>query len=258
MNLVDSMTLYSKYLRIQAAKLDLETVGEKAEAVCERIQDLEHYPETTEKWCEAVEKAICETLEYINLCVYLCRNFGDGRNLIIPDVISVAVSLCELKNSISNRMYDSERRGELLDQLSEVLCDLGSSVVVQEEIYWLSISKLFDLDTDGSIAKALEIDKTIIESGGSVEDDDEEEDESSADKDDTESEAMKILREGCNRPEKVISTSWIQRRFGYGYGKSAKLLDWLEEKGYVQSYQDMKIEGLNGRRILVSENMFES
>jgi len=258
MNIVDSMTLYSKYLRIQATKLDLETVGEKAEEVRERIQDLEHYPETTEKWCEAVEKAICETLEYINLCVYLCRNFGDGRNLIIPDVISIAVSLCELKNSISNRMFDPDRRGELLEQLGEVLCDFGSSVVVQEEVHWLSISKLFDLDADGSIAKALNADISIIENGGHVEDDDEKEEASSTDIDTTESEAMKILREGFNRPEKVISISWIQRRFGYGYGKSAKLLDWLEEKGYVQSYEDMKIEGLNGRRILVSESKFES
>lgn len=30
MNIVDSMTLYSKYLKVQASKLDLETVGEKA------------------------------------------------------------------------------------------------------------------------------------------------------------------------------------------------------------------------------------
>lgn len=114
------------------------------------------------------------------------------------------------------------------------------------------------MDADGTIAEALNADIAAIENGGCVEDDDEKEEASSTDIDTTESEAMKILREGFNRLEKMISISWIQRRFGYGYGKSAKLLDWLEEKGYVQSYQDMKIEGLNGRRILVSEEKLEN
>ena len=61
-----------------------------------------------------------------------------------------------------------------------------------------------------------------------------------------------------NLPNGIISISWVQRRFGYGYGKSAKLLDWLEDQRYVQSYADMKAEGLHGRRIYASKEMFEN
>ena len=59
-----------------------------------------------------------------------------------------------------------------------------------------------------------------------------------------------------NLPNPLISTSWVQHRFGYGYGKSARLLDLLEQKRYVQSYADMQAEGLHARRILVSKEKF--
>ena len=49
MNIVDSMTLYSKYLKIQASKIDLETAGEKAEEICERLQELSHYCKATDR-----------------------------------------------------------------------------------------------------------------------------------------------------------------------------------------------------------------
>lgn len=73
-----------------------------------------------------------------------------------------------------------------------------------------------------------------------------------------ESEALRVLREAMNLPSGIISISWVQRRFGYGYGKSAKLLDWLEDQRYVQSYADMKSEGLAGRRILISNEKFDN
>ena len=145
MNIVDSMTLYSKYLKVQASKIDLETAGEKAEEICERLQDLSHHRQATDKWCDAVEYAICETIEYINLCVYLCRHFGDGRSLIIPDVIGVVAELCELKHSIVGLDGLDDRRSELLDEVGEAICDAGNSIRIQDEKYWLCISTLFDL-----------------------------------------------------------------------------------------------------------------
>ena len=251
MNIVDSMTLYSKYLKIQASKLDLETVGEKAEEICERLQDLVHYSKATDKWCDAVEYAICETIEYINLCVYLCRHFGDGRSLIIPDVIGVVAELCDLKHSIARIDGLDDRRGELLDEVGEAICDAGNSVRVQDEKYWLCISKIFDLDPDGTIKASLEADIALVAAGETIEDGDDE--PQSQEEVTIENEALRVLKEAMNLPSGIISTSWIQRRFGYGYGKSAKLLDWLEYQRYVQSYADMKAEGLQGRRILISK-----
>ena len=67
-------------------------------------------------------------------------------------------------------------------------------------------------------------------------------------------EALLILQEALKLQNKHLSTSWIQRKFKMGYGKSAKIIDWLEDNGYVQSYQNMRNEGLSGRRILVSES----
>ena len=60
MDFVDSMNLYSKYLKVQASKLDLETAGEKAEEICERLQELLHYCKATDKWCDAVEYAFAK------------------------------------------------------------------------------------------------------------------------------------------------------------------------------------------------------
>ena len=256
MDFVDSMTLYSKYLKVQASKLDLETAGEKAEEICERLQELSHYCKATDKWCDAVEYAICETIEYINLCVYLCRHFGDGRSLIIPDVIGVVAELCDLKHSIAGLGGLDDRRGELLDEVGEAICDAGNSIRIQEEQYWLCISKLFDLDQDGTIKASLEADMALVAAGGTIE---EEDDESQPKEEVTiETEALRVLREAMNLPNGIISISWVQRRFGYGYGKSAKLLDWLEDQRYVQSYADMKAEGLHGRRIYASKEMFEN
>lgn len=256
MNIVDSMTLYSKYLKIQASKIDLETAGEKAEEIREGLQELSHYCKATDKWCDAVEYAICETIEYINLCVYLCRHFGDGRSLIIPDVIGVVAELCDLKHSIAGLGGLDDRRGELLDEVGEAICDAGNSIRIQEEQYWLCISKLFDLDQDGTIKASLEADMALVAAGGTIE---EEDDEPQPKEEVTiETEALRVLREAMNLPNGIISISWVQRRFGYGYGKSAKLLDWLEDQRYVQSYADMKAEGLHGRRIYASKEMFEN
>ena len=256
MNIVDSMTLYSKYLKIQASKIDLETAGEKAEEIREGLQELSHYCKATDKWCDAVEYAICETIEYINLCVYLCRHFGDGRSLIIPDVIGVVAELCDLKHSIDGLGGLDDRRGELLDEVGEAMCDAGNSIRIQDEQYWLCISKLFDLDQDGTIKASLEADMALVAAGGTIE---EEDDEPQPKEEVTiETEALRVLREAMNLPNGIISISWVQRRFGYGYGKSAKLLDWLEDQRYVQSYADMKAEGLHGRRIYASKEMFEN
>ena len=256
MNIVDSMTLYSKYLKIQASKIDLETAGEKAEEIREGLQELSHYCKATDKWCDAVEYAICETIEYINLCVYLCRHFGDGRSLIIPDVIGVVAELCDLKHSIARLGGLDDRRGELLDEVGEAICDAGNSIRIQDEQYWLCISKLFDLDQDGTIKASFEADMALVAAGGTIE---EEDDEPQPKEEVTiETEALRVLREAMNLPNGIISISWVQRRFGYGYGKSAKLLDWLEDQRYVQSYADMKAEGLHGRRIYASKEMFEN
>ena len=256
MNIVDLMTLYSKYLKVQAYKLDLETAGEKAEEICGRLQDLSHHSQATDKWCDAVEYGICETIEYINLCVYLCRHFGDGRTLIIPDVISVVAELCDLKHSIAGIDGLDDRRGDLLDEVGEAICDAGTSIRIQEEKYWLCISTLFDLDPDGTIKVNLEADMALIDAGEDIE---EEDDEPQPKKEMTiEEEALRVLKEAMNLPNGLISTSWVQRRFGYGYGKSAKLLDWLEDQRYVQSYADMKAEGLHGRRIYASKEIFEN
>ena len=69
---------------------------------------------------------------------------------------------------------------------------------------------------------------------------------------------MKEVQNGKIPHNGIISISWVQRRFGYGYGKSAKLLDWLEDQRYVQSYADMKSEGLAGRRILISNEKVDN
>ena len=257
MDFADSMELYSKYLRIQAAELDIETVGEKAEEVCERLSRLRRYPDTTEKWCSAVERAVAETVEYINLCVYMSGEFGDGRSLIIPDAISVALELCELKHDVIRRDGGEDKIADLSELISSALEDIGTAVSVQEQKYWLGISRLFDIDEDGVISKKLEEDIRLIESGIKPNYEDAFDSDTEEEKNTTESIAMRVLKEALTLSDKCITISWIQRRFNFGYGKAAFIMDWLEEKGYVQTIEQMKREKLSGRRILVTEKIFK-
>lgn len=136
-----------------------------------------------------------------------------------------------------------DRRGELLDEVGEAICDAGNSIRVQDEQYWLCISKLFDLDQEGTIKASLEADIALVAAGETIEDEDDE--PQPREEVTIESEALRVLKEAMKLPSGIISTSWVQRRFGYGYGKSAKLLDWLEDQRYVQSYADMKAEGVH-------------
>lgn len=257
MDFADSMELYSKYLKIQASELDIETVGEKAEEVCERLSRLRRYPDTSEKWCAAVERAVGETVEYINLCVYMSREFGDGRSLIIPDAISVALELCELKHDVIRRDGSEDKLADLSELISSSLEDIGTAVSVQEQKYWLSISKLFDIDEDGVISKKLEEDIRLIESGIKPNYEDAL-DSDTEQTNTTESIAMRVLKEAMKLSDKCITISWIQRRFNFGYGKAACIMDWLEEKGYVQTAEQMKMQKLSGRRILATEKILNN
>jgi S-DNA-T family DNA segregation ATPase FtsK/SpoIIIE len=47
--------------------------------------------------------------------------------------------------------------------------------------------------------------------------------------------------------EGKISTSLMQRRLGVGYGRAAKIIDEMEEKGYVS-----KPDGNKPRRVLIT------
>ena len=48
-----------------------------------------------------------------------------------------------------------------------------------------------------------------------------------------------------------ISTSLLQRRLGVGYGRAAKLIDLMEEKGYVSA-----ANGTKPREVLITMNEF--
>ena len=48
-----------------------------------------------------------------------------------------------------------------------------------------------------------------------------------------------------------ISTSLLQRRLGVGYGRAAKLIDIMEEKGYVSA-----ANGTKPREVLITMNEF--
>lgn len=252
---MDYMILYDKYLQVQASKLDLETVGEKAYDISDGLQELSSVDRTTEKWCDTVEYAIGETVEYINLCLHLCGRFGGGRSLIIPDVVNIAVALCELKHRVAKMDGPADRREALLERLEDAIHGAGGTIMVQDEKYWLCISRLFDLDPDGTMKESLESGAVSV---ANVEDAEEDEDEPTPKKEMTMAEmALRVLRVAMDLPDGLLSLSWVQRRFSCGYGRAAQLVDWLADRGYVQSHADMVAEGLRGRRIYASKEMLE-
>ena len=52
--------------------------------------------------------------------------------------------------------------------------------------------------------------------------------------------------------EGKISTSLMQRRLGVGYGRAAKIIDEMEERGYVS-----KPDGNKPRRVLISMEEYQ-
>lgn len=260
MKLGNSVALYLKYLKAQADKLDMEEVAEKSESVCQMLYRLERSFETSEKWCDAVGYAICETVEYINLCVYKCRHYGAGNTVVIPSVIPVVAALCDLKHSIAAREGFDAARDDLMEQIGEFISEAGSAIRVQDEKYWFCISKIFQLDEDGAISAGFYEDVQLIAAREAVElvvEEDVEPAKKPRKELTFEEEALRVLREAMELPVQQVATSWVQRKFGYGYAKAVKLLDWLEERQYVQSYAAMQAEGLHGRRILVSKDIFD-
>jgi len=183
--------------------------------------------------------------------------FGDGRSLIITDAIGVVLELCDLKHEVIRRGDANEKCADLLEQITSALEDIGTAVSVQEEKYWLSISRLFDIDEDGVISQNLEEDVRMIESGMKPKYEESSDTGVGGEENTTESIAMRVLKEAMKLSDKCITISWIQRRFNFGYGKAACVMDLLEEKGYVQTVEQMKMEKLSGRRILVTEKVFK-
>lgn len=252
---INTVLLYNKYLERQASQLELETVAEKADEVCERLQNLSQQRQATDAWCDAVAEATGETIEYMNLCLQLCAPLGDGRTLTVPEVVSVVVELCELRHAIAAVDRRDARVDELLDAVGEAIRDAGGAVKIQDEKYWLYISRLFDLDPDGAMASDLAADLSRIAVGGQIE---YPEDGGEPGAELTlAQQALRVLRVAMEQPEGTLSTSWVQRRFSCGYGRAARLLDWLEEQGYVQSHADMVAEGLRGRRIYVTRDTLQ-
>lgn len=235
----DPKTVYFKYLEEQASKIDLEEAKEESEKVCERLRDLSECREITEKWCDDAEKAIGETIEYLNLCTYLCNELYDGISLIFSDVIGVFLELCDLKYSIVAREGLNERREKLLKRLEAVTCDAGGHIIIQDEKYWFCIREMFALDSKS--AKAESKDKS----------------DSQKKEEAIECEALKVLKAAMDLPQYAVSVFWLQRSFHFGYGKALEIIAWLEEKGYVQSAEEMEREGLRGRRILVSKDTLD-
>ena len=67
-----------------------------------------------------------------------------------------------MKHSIAGLDGLDDRRGELLAEVGEAIYDAGNSIRVQDEKYWLCISKLFALDSDGTIKASLEADIALL------------------------------------------------------------------------------------------------
>lgn len=241
----DMMKKHDRYMTFVASKLDLEIVADAADEIFERLEDVAEHCSSTDKWCDAVENAVCETVEYMNLCIYMCNGLGHGTRLVNSGVISLVVTLCDLKHCVAGMKDIDDRREALVEQIERAIHAAGDCIIVQDEKYWLCMGRLFGLDVD-------EIVKACAETAN-----DEQSEPESGEESEFEKKAIEILKEAMEQPVGTLSTSWIQRRFSCGYGMAAKILDWLEDRGYVQSEDEMKAEELRGRRILVTKEMPE-
>lgn len=249
MKMADLMKYYDKYLKEQAARLDLDTVAKKAPELCDELRQLGDWSDSTEEWLSAASRAIGMTVEYINLCVHMCRTLYGERALVIPEVVDAAVALSRLKDNIlSIEDYDMEC-ADLVQRINRILDCAGSCLQVQDEGCWLYISELFGLDGDGALGRALAHDcanaegETFVTYRGMTVSQDE----------DIARSAIEALKLANARGLDEITLSFLQRTMSCGIAVAVKILAWLECKGYIGSLMEELYEGrLDCRSIRLS------
>lgn len=215
----NQIDVYYSILKEMADKIDDNLMNEVSDYLSDELMFLTCRREYDEDWFEEAEKLTCQAIEFMNLCA-----IKSTQNMVAIAIIQVVVRLCELQRNVYLRR--SENVFSKFDQLSIIdlnILEAGECIITQELKYWLTLVDLFHLNCKAKLSNIItklerENEFTQSTEGALV-------DCASKEIEDL---AKRVLREATDKNHE-ISTSFVQRYFGVGYGKAACAIDWLEK-----------------------------
>lgn len=226
----NKIDVYYNILKEMADKIDDNLMNEVSDYLSDELMFLTYRREYGEDWFEEAEKLTYQAIEFMNLCV-----IKSTHNMVATAIIQVVVRLCELQRNVYLRSAEIDT--SKFDQLSIIdlnLLEAGECIITQERKYWLVLVDLFHLNCKTKLTNMIaklerENEFAPLTEGASVD---------CASKE-IEELAKRILREAADKNHE-ISTSFVQRYFGVGYGKAACAIDWIEQNGAIETIEEVQ------------------
>ena len=218
----NQIDVYYSILKEMADEIDDSSLNEVSDYLSDELMFLTCRREYGKAWFEEAEKLTCQAIEFMNLCA-----IKSTQIMVATAIIQVVVRLCELQRNVYLRRAEND--SSKFDQLSIIdlnLLEAGECIITQERKYWLALVDLFHLNCKAKLSNMI----TILERENEFVQSTKDASVSCASKE-IEELAKRILREAADKNH-GISTSFVQRYFGVGYGKAACAIDWMEQNRY--------------------------
>lgn len=236
-----NIDLHNKYFSLISSKISLEHLEEYADMLDDDMFLLIGSKDTSEDWVRECEKIIASSVEFLNLAVHF------SENGFIPQIaLDVIARLVELKFSIAYRGLGDR---EELEYIGEAIITAGRGIIIQEEKYWLLPCEWFNLDPKGLLLDMLNEDLKNARRN-------EKEEDSEKPQPSIEELSLNVLF-AISHSSNIITSSLVQRKGGVGYGRAAIIIDYLEDKKYIQTLDEAKNEGSRFRRILLTQDQIK-
>ncbi len=236
-----NIDLHNKYFSLISSKISLEHLEEYADKLDEDILLLIGCKDTSEEWVRKCEKIIAISVEFLNLAVHFSEN-----GFVPQFALDVVARLVELKFSIAYRGLGDRPE---LEYIGEAIMTAGRGIIIQEEKYWLLPCEWFNLDPNGLLSSMLDEDLKNARRN-------EKEEASKEPQPSIEELSLNILF-AISQSSSIITSSLVQRKGGVGYGRAAMIIDYMEDKKYIQTLKEAKNENSKFRRILLTKSQIK-
>ena len=221
---------YKRHIKKQKKYITTENFKELGELINGEIGLLTHQC-VSDLWMSLAIAVLTRCAEYLNLayCIY-----GNKKRSNFPKTPHL------IYRNLSRLLHFLEENSELYlyepysDQVWDMVhCLLEGEVHLQEQAHWFALEDYFEMK-DGKISTELKTDVTKELIALECHSDRIDIDIDESDYDDVEILALSALKSIRNNSP-TIDITLIQKRIGYGFGKSLYLIRWLAENEYIQT-----------------------
>ena len=220
---------YKRHIRKQKKYITSENFKELGELINGEIGLLTHQC-VSDLWMSLAIAVLTRCAEYLNFAYCIYGNKKQSKFPKTPHLIH---------RNLSRLLHFLEENTELYlyepysDQVWDMVrCLLEGEVYLQEPAHWFITEDYFEMK-DGKISTELKTDVTKELIALECHSDRIDIDIDKSDCDDIEILALSVLK-AIRNVSPTIDMILVQKRTGYGFGKSKYLITWLAKNGYIQ------------------------